>query len=1139
MKVSAGSRRRVLVLGTVAAMFAVLLPVGAQAQTLCSVDTLVPVLRDVTINQGLHNYPALVNGKQTLTKFYLSRPLCAGTEQTIRLTSAVLKVNGGAVATITQPQNNLSTPPELVPYSQAPAKSSSGDPLWVVSGDALASLPQGGPLSFEAILTYTSTLSTAERSITLGSFNGAAITKALLAQTESLRLLAVRMGDPNATTTQFTTGTGATAEDAYLKGLATLSRMFPVAGGIADLNDSLLLGKGIRHNLKTGIFDVSRFMSSGKFCDDGGAFGASGNGIKLQLADHLQQYNTANTPDKSADRIMGVVDEAISAGCAEGIASFGGKESWVTARYNKTSTKRTGATMGMELGHNAGGVPCGGSSSDLLQPVECAEDRDHDRDAYHSRNVYADVAPGDVDRSFNIYGPDYFLDDARSVMQFQFQPDSNWTNASTLLEPADWSLLLCRLGGPLVEDCTVPVEQTAVNAAATNVSVLVGTTDGTKENTHVFDSFAKEEGVDTFHAPSGAIHLLQKDAAGVVLSDIPVWVIGGHSDHTPDQTAGHHDHEGLFSVSYATPPGTERLELRNMETGELLYSVDENASGVRNVQVSLSAEGTGGCGSDCGEAAELKEPFSTERTQTISFDDLPAGTKIKDQYFGVTFTGDMSEPTLVGDCLKGHTPCRVPQASTASGDIALWNKPLEVPIDPAPTSENKDLQIAFDFPQRRVGMYIGNDDSGSTRAELKAFDEAGNEIVVPGGVTRTSFGSPVQTFLGLDAGSDRIKSVTLSYGESPFGEEIDSLMYEATTTRFIARTTAEHDDAKRLRAHYFAKCDDANEPLETSVAPTSVSDDNKVATWEYAFEAKDLCTYKGSTVFLVRINDGFTQTEFVEKIVRADQDDPPSAFITTPDAVGQAPDIFQYEEMSLRGLGHDEEDGVLLGEQVRWYLTGPDFAEREEGTGDTKFVPAPAGGWTPGQYTARLVVTDSSGNSDEDTLSITVKKDADNDYIVDGACGTEDDANSSDAFADWDNDGMPNHSDDDPCKAFVTATADFDPDELNVPSTGGADKSVTMKISTASWNLNEIEPTSVHIAEIAGIPVQLGSTAWQVAGDGLTATAKFNRDHLIHLIYEVHGIKNRRISISLDAVSNTAPQWRLRATDSVFIKYSG
>src|SRR3954470_23150710 len=106
--------------------------------------TLTPVLRDITINQGLGSYTPPARGKTTLVRPYLSLPSCATSRQTIAVTGASLTVTGGT-ATTTAP-----TPPPTAPfanistYTAAPSLDSPADVKFVVPGSALDSAATGG-----------------------------------------------------------------------------------------------------------------------------------------------------------------------------------------------------------------------------------------------------------------------------------------------------------------------------------------------------------------------------------------------------------------------------------------------------------------------------------------------------------------------------------------------------------------------------------------------------------------------------------------------------------------------------------------------------------------------------------------------------------------------------------------------------------------------------------------------------------------------------------------------------------------------------------------------------------------------------------------------------------------------------------
>ena len=95
---------------------------------------LVPQLRDVTINQGLGGYSPLVNGKETLVRFYLSLPSCAGSGPSIQIVGGTLTLSGGASGTIAAPTPVPTAPayPVIATYGVAPVADSTGDPRFVV-----------------------------------------------------------------------------------------------------------------------------------------------------------------------------------------------------------------------------------------------------------------------------------------------------------------------------------------------------------------------------------------------------------------------------------------------------------------------------------------------------------------------------------------------------------------------------------------------------------------------------------------------------------------------------------------------------------------------------------------------------------------------------------------------------------------------------------------------------------------------------------------------------------------------------------------------------------------------------------------------------------------------------------------------
>ena len=1176
------SRRRIHLeslagLTAVTLLAAVVMPAAASAAT-CAAGELVPQVRGHSISQGLRSYKDLVRGKDIVFRLFLSRPACAdGTTQAVSLTGASLAVKAGATTllTVEAPTNNLNPPPLLAYYSQAPAvPDSTGDPKWLVNGANLAAAAPAAatPLTFEATLRYSSTAGASNVTFPVTTVNGGAMQKTLLGATLPLRILAIPMGRGTQTVaSQFSAG----ARTATIDGFGHLGRMFPVANGTTDLTTSgtdLTTG-GARYHLNTNaLVDVSRYMTGGVFCDNGSAMK---DHIAPQLLDNLKQYNTANPLAKSADNVMGVIDQAISSNnCAEGWALVNSKVSYVRARYG-TSPATTGATMAMETGHNLGGVPCG-ATSDSTTVAQCPVDRDRFGDAYHGQTLWArsTVPAAYPDLAYNLLAPTAVgqpVADDRNVMRFSGQPTGTWTNATTFLQAEDWALFVCKLGGPSTNDCVLPADPSAAaaGAAAQPTTTIVGTTDGTRDGTEVFDSFADQPGAVDL-ARESHVHLVQRSTANVVVQDQPVLLTdhGGEGHHSGP--AGHDDSK-VFSVSYATHPDAAALELVNTNTGEVLYRRAKSGGGPRNVHTTVTMTGGetgGGCTIDCPPPSEMAGPggFGSE-ARRIDFETNPqtgeayeAGDTVTTQYLlshGVSFNDDTTTtPKIVGDCAALDEPCRFPPGTTTqSGRFSLWNSPDTLPIgpvDPVPNSAGVPLRVNFVQPVQRVALHAGNDDTSSTTATLTAFDAAGEEIET---VTKSSFGSSSTTFMGIDAGRAIVASIELDYGQSPLGEEIDDLVLErpegaTPTNTYRAVVTAEDDDPSNMRAAFFAKCPSSNEILVGGVHPVSVS--GTQATFHYDFDATQICRNGSTTTILVRFNDGYNQTSFYEINVNAASDTEVRAVIDNPAAEASAYSVLQHEPITLSGQGWDSQEGLLPGSSLRWRVTGPAGAVADDVTGNNVVLPAPAAGWTPGSYTATLRVTNSAGSSAETTSTFRVLEDKDNDGIevATEGCFRGSDNDPNDAFGDFDGDGVPNQQDENPCspRTAYEGFADFDPNTVNYPSMGGS-TSVTVKVNLRYRDLRQVNGSTVRITSLAGADVPSSqafrATAWNVStsAGGVQATAKFDRQAIIDFLCpsptQCH--TNQTVSLTLFGEaprSGSNPAYTFAASDSFNVQKS-
>jgi hypothetical protein len=104
--------------------------------------------------------------------------------------------------------------------------------------------------------------------------------------------------------------------------------------------------------------------------------------------------------------------------------------------------------------------------------------------------------------------------------------------------------------------------------------------------------------------------------------------------------------------------------------------------------------------------------------------------------------------------------------------------------------------------------------------------------------------------------------------------------------------------------------------------------------------------------FIVRVTDGWHQAEDASDPALSLLDRTPSAFVRVQWG-DEGPPV--GETVSILGLAHDPEDGVLTGAALEWWV---DDSEESQGTG-VIFRTA----FAEGEHTVRLTATDSTGKS--------------------------------------------------------------------------------------------------------------------------------------------------------------------------------
>ena len=218
--------------------------------------------------------------------------------------------------------------------------------------------------------------------------------------------------------------------------------------------------------------------------------------------------------------------------------------------------------MGMELAHTMGAVPAGRNDG-----------------AFHSLYTNSDYLAGDLNRAFNVATRSVLAgtSDDHTVMRLV----APWNNTNTVLEKADWGLLLCRLGGPTTPDCATA--GTVGSAAAGPAFVMSGTTDGsagipagtigTATGTTVVESYFSQSAT-TLPDSASQYRLVQKQNNAVLANQgVPIATADTHHDNTSSET---HPEAGLFSIALPFNTSATRIELWKGQPGAsgslLLYA---------------------------------------------------------------------------------------------------------------------------------------------------------------------------------------------------------------------------------------------------------------------------------------------------------------------------------------------------------------------------------------------------------------------------------------------------------------------------------------------------------------------------------------------------------------------------------------
>jgi hypothetical protein len=524
-------------------------PVLSTAAATCSA----PAQLEAMVSQGLpHNgqdktgtaNPPLVRGKKTVVKFFLG-PAPSSLSTQVNMSGSSLTVfNGNTSLGTVNPTGTLSA----ITSTYTKTDDAASDPKFIVPGSMLQASTGSWTATFTATLSYTT-------QPTIGlSCSGTAtytVSAPVARQSRGLRLLLVPMGDgTQPATTQFTTTTRtdqkSNALESVQNGLLSLSRMLPVADGVDELSKSGSPA-GIRWHLDAGMVKLNELNiaknTSGVYCLNDLQFSK----IATKLDAYLQAWNTQQTQldpntDKTADRVLGVIDSNISWGSEKGICWDGaaqvpsttvpGMHGWVRAMHDTTDSastiRDTGPLLGMEVAHTFG----------LKVPASLGGAGDN---TYHSTAATADVTnPG---RGYNTFTGAYIAS-PKTVMELS----TPFTNSNTLVEQSDWADFLCALGGPdHLPTCssTGGVVATAGGTSAPSASRFYADvlSDGQPEHTpgvygtEVIDSYYTTVKFETPEPAVSDYHVVFYSSTGTVLADKKIPFESRTSQH-PDEDQG-------------------------------------------------------------------------------------------------------------------------------------------------------------------------------------------------------------------------------------------------------------------------------------------------------------------------------------------------------------------------------------------------------------------------------------------------------------------------------------------------------------------------------------------------------------------------------------------------------------------------
>lgn len=1112
----------------------------------CAAGQLVPTLRSWTVNQGLGSYAKLTQGKETLVRLFITMPSCASSNDTIQLTGGSLAVTGGVGGDGVLTPAIGNTPPTL---GLTVSNDSPSNPIFIVPGAAVTSSTGAAfTATFNATLKYkakpaSSSTFGSEQSIVLPGLTETPITKDVNAKSNALRVLLVPMGDG---TRGYSTDFPASASRATQTALENMGRALPVPAGLSDLTETSKPA-GIRYRILPSLLDLNALgvMSPvngvNKFCGSGSTF----NVIKNKLASYLQTWNASN-PLAAADRVLGVVwqDVAIGTdagtGCDEGLASLTGAEAWFRA-----STTYNGAVANMEVLHTFGGSVGGDADVDYHSKNVAADKTDPDR-VYNglTHRYLAD------DRSaMNLSGAGWT--ENTTVLE-----PTDWATAQCRLTPSLPVGSTCTgstVGGPAAAgssfvlsgtvrthgpDAPVAdihswfesnnVEQTI--PADSSVYALVQRGPGGGELRRTLLPYSTHQ---TAHTDEDHSHIVD-------------------GDDTIDVAVSSH---ALATVFELERDGVVIYRRVKNTAPTLVTYPDPAVSNVRNWSQDSSrqdrapelspdglyltwSDGANIFVRDVAKSKAISLPLAGSQPTWYQSDTVRrlAFVRGSDLYVTDVTTGSgaptFSDTTIVYlsaiqlfDDPAASQPTWEPNVAGRADRLVfraggnLW----ELDVDLIPGNEPV-CQVNATLLDRCRGLVTSQDvdeqhPSASSRGVV--YDAAGTlHIVNPttraitdtgvagsdpvwagdrivytaaGGlwaVPADAPGAVAPTKLTSDADADTAPTATANGASIGFVRSAsgDDEVFLADLGNGSGATIIATDvDAESvLEADLYVVCGGQEIPVVVDIDPDSV--EGNVATFHVSYDVAPACN--GASL-RVRVTDGWS-TSTADISGPFGSDDAPIPSIAAP----LSGEYTEWESIPIAGSAEDDSSTLTF----TWSLTYPDGSTQTLGSGESLGdVSPPATGWPTGTYTVNLCVSDNVHPPTCTSVTITIVDDDDNDGMPNkdepclaSSADKKPESNPKNAYDDTDGDGIVNVDDPRPCTSDSTMTVDFDPNTLQLTSSGSP---ITTYLRSTAVGMSAVDPSTVLITRIGNYPVRFPATAWSVSSN--VGTAQFSRPDVI------------------------------------------